>query len=220
MAKTVLDIFSGTHSVSKACDVADSEWRCTTVDLTDSDYNVDVLTWDYKRDLRPGQFDLVWASPPCRFFSRLRDSNTGRYGITKESLQRDLETKGLPLLEKALDIIDYLKPKHYIIENPETGRMKDYMTGHSHHVLDYCAYADWGYRKRTRLWTDVPGFSPRLCAGYGVCPSTELNVVTGRWGHRLSTDSGTRGRRGTTRRTRYRVPPELIRQLLNLCQDC
>ncbi|AJR29219.1 cytosine DNA methyltransferase [Bohle iridovirus] len=212
----ILDLFSGTHSVPKACAQREG-WSCVTVDLADSDYNVDVLEWDYTKDLKPREFDVVWASPPCRYFSKLRESNIGRGGMTKKSVKEDLETKGLPLLRRAMEIIAYLQPKKFIVENPDTGRMKEYMTALPHYVVDYCAYSDWGYRKRTRLWTDIEGFVPKTCAGKESCPNMERNPSSGRWRHVLATDAGGRGRKGTTRRLRYRVPPAMILELLDLC---
>jgi len=49
---------------------------------------------------------------------------------------------GLPILRQAEKIIDYLKPKYYFIENPQTGKMKEYITRPFYDV-DYCMYSDW-----------------------------------------------------------------------------
>jgi 23S rRNA G2069 N7-methylase RlmK/C1962 C5-methylase RlmI len=61
----ILELFSGTQSVSKAaknmgCDVIslDMDFR------TKPDIVADILHWDYK-SYQPGQFDLIWASPPA-----------------------------------------------------------------------------------------------------------------------------------------------------------
>ena len=58
--------------------------------------------------------------------------------------------------------IDYFNPKYYFVENPQTGEMKKYMTK-PYYDVDYCKYADWGYRKRTRIWTNLQGFNAQLC---------------------------------------------------------
>ena len=42
------------------------------------------------------------------------------------------------------------------------GKMKDYIDRPFYDV-DYCKYADWGYRKRTRIWTNLKGFNPKKC---------------------------------------------------------
>ena len=38
--------------------------------------------------------------------------------------------------------------------------------------VDYCCYCDWGYRKRTRFWSNVD-FRGRLCLGPGCCPNMD-----------------------------------------------
>ena len=40
--------------------------------------------------------------------------------------------------------------------------MKDYIHKPFYDV-DYCKYADWGYRKRTRTWTNLEGFDAKIC---------------------------------------------------------
>ena len=68
------------------------------------------------------------GSPPCNTFSSSRRRNIGRFGYTKESVEADMLTKGVPLLRRTEEIIDYLRPRLYFIENPQTGRMKDFIT--------------------------------------------------------------------------------------------
>ena len=141
------------------------------------DICADILEFDYTQ-YAPGSFDVIWASPPCDKFSKACFSNIGRYGITRETLLRDIHLIGLPILRKTEDIIRYLKPRKYFIENPATGRMKDFVSlPNETYTLDYCAYSDWGYRKRTNVFTNVRGFQPKLCAGFGVCPNTEGGSV-------------------------------------------
>ena len=43
-------------------------------------------------------------------------------------------------------------------------RMRDYITDLPHVCVDYCQCSDWGYRKRTRLWINIP-LTPRTCDG-------------------------------------------------------
>ena len=88
----------------------------------------------------------IWASPPCNTFSKMRLSNVGRYGVTMETIQQDISLIGLPILRRTEEIIDYFKPSLYFIENPQTGRMKDYID-RPYYDVDYCKYSDWGMRK-------------------------------------------------------------------------
>jgi site-specific DNA-cytosine methylase len=142
----VLELFSGTHSVGKVCE--ELGWEVVSLDLKGADINVNILDWDYKQ-FEEGYFDLIWASPPCDTFSNLRKSWIGRKlrvhngeVCSKELLQKDIDEIGLPILRQAEKIIDYLKPKYYFIENPQTGKMKEYITRPFYDV-DYCMYSDW-----------------------------------------------------------------------------
>ena len=155
----LLELFSGTKSVSKVAD--ELGWEVVSLDLKGADINCNILDWDY-RQYEPGSFDIIWASPPCNCFSHFRKCLLGRFGITEESIQNDIENIALPVLYKTIEIIDYLNPKYYFIENPQTGRMKEYMDRPFYDV-DYCQYSDWGYKKGTHIWTSQQSFSPRRC---------------------------------------------------------
>ncbi len=199
----VLELFSGTHSVGKVC--RELGWEVISLDLNDADINIDILKWDYTQ-FPEGYFDIIWASPPCRTFSNLRRSWVGRKlkehgGVvcTLEMLEQDMTTIGIPILRRTEEIINYFKPKTYFIENPQTGRMKDFMTHHKHYDVDYCKYCDWGYKKRTRIWTNV-SFTPKQC--HGDCGS----VVNGKHQVQVAIQR---------LKNKYRVPPQLIRELLN-----
>ena len=163
----VLELFSGTGSVGKVC--RERGWEVISLDLKGADINADILKWEYTQ-YPVGHFDIIWASPPCDTFSVLRCSWIGRKlkchngeVCTPELLQQDIDTIGLPILRRTEEIIEYFKPNTYFIENPQTGRMKQYMNHHPHYDVDYCKYANWGYQKRTRIWTNLKGFIPKTC---------------------------------------------------------
>lgn len=217
----VLDLFSGTGSVSKEC-----EKRGYDVISLDRDLPAmikhDIMTWDYKSAFPIGYFDLITASPVCCFWSSLRASNIGRFGITKETIQRDIDEKGKPMVDKTIEIIEYFKPKYWWIENPQTGRMKEYITNLPYYDLDYCKYG-FLYRKRTRFWTNIMGFIPKLC-------EKDCNAIlhikkdNGKISkiHKKHYNNKTRQnvietkKQGTSKKERYRIPPNLINELLDL----
>ena len=162
----VLELFSGTGSVGKIC--KEKGWEVVSLDLKGADINTNILDWDYTQ-YQEGHFDIIWASPPCDTFSQLRKTWIGRKlkahnGLvcTAELLQKDINEIGLPILRQTEKIIDYLKPKYYFMENPQTGLMKNYVDRPFYDV-DYCKYTDWGYKKRTRIWTNLKGFENKLC---------------------------------------------------------
>jgi len=162
----ILELFSGTHSVGKVA--TELGWEVVSLDFKDATINTDILLWDYKI-YKPKHFDVIWSSFPCDTFSRLRNTWIGRKLkchngeiCTHELLQKDIDEKGLPILRKSEEIINYLKPTYYFMENPQTGLAKNYITRPFYDV-DYCKYSDWGYQKKTRIWTNLKGFIPKIC---------------------------------------------------------
>jgi hypothetical protein len=82
--------------------------------------------------------------------------------------------------------------------------------------LDYCCYCNWGYRKRTRLWSNV-SFPGKLCPGKGNRP----NMDQGK--HRTTAQQGKNrcktGLHGThfTQKSLHKVPPNLCNDILQFC---
>ena len=210
----MLDLFSGTHSVGRvACELG---FSVTSLDLCDASICCDVLAWDYTA-YEPGYFDVIWASPCCRTFSTVRRSNIGRNGYTREGLEADMSNIGLPILRKTEEIIAYLKPKLWYLENPQTGLMKNFIDPSiPFYDVDYCKYTDWGYRKRTRIWYGgdfTPVFTPRVCrkdCGY-VENNRHVKDVTGSAKGRNNTGQGG----GNNRAPRYKIPSVLVTELLS-----
>ena len=145
----LLELCSGYASVSR---VARDEfgYDVVTVDqdpfFDSTNHCVDITTWDYKSHYSPGDFDVIWCSPECKQYS-----NAKRFG------DRDLLSADT-LVMKCLEIISYLNPDVYVIENPFSGMLKhrSFMRGMHSVRLDYCQYApELGRKKSTLLWTNV-----------------------------------------------------------------
>ena len=222
----VLELFSGTGSVGKVCDKLG--WKSLSVDIDGrADITCDILEWDYKQ-YKKDEFDIIWASPPCASFSVLQHGWIGRIKkgydkpFTHEDIETEMKEKGDPLVKKALEIINYFKPEYWFMENPNTGRLKDrpYMKDLPYYIVDYCMYSDWGYRKRTRIWTNKTDFQPRLCDGKGTCGNMieglhqtnlgntqRLLKAEAKMKHKESV-SGTEKRASLD--DRYRIPEDLV----------
>jgi site-specific DNA-cytosine methylase len=192
----VLELFSGTGSVGKIC--KEKNWDVTSLDLKNADINTDILNWDYKQ-FEPKYFDIIWASPPCNTFSKLQCAIK-----TKEQILININERGLPLLNKTLEIIDYFQPKYYFIENPQTGKMKEYILDKPFYDVDYCRYSNWGYKKRTRIWTNRTDFIPLLCDKN--CGNGFKN--NNRYYHNNNSAY-------QSIKQRYSIPPNLIKALFN-----
>jgi len=168
----VLELFSGTRSVGKVCD--EIGWESVSVDLiSEATHKCDIMDFNYKQYPKD-YFSIVWASPPCTNYSKLQDCFLGRMrkGVlyTKEIQEAEMKEDD-KLVLRTLEIIDYFNPEYYFIENPATSKMKDrdYMKDRPFYIVDYCMYSDYGYRKRTRIWTNKEGWNAKKCDGSGAC---------------------------------------------------
>ncbi len=241
----LLELFSGTHSIGKVAHRKGYEVVSLDRDLDDkcpfgsgykSDKHIkaDIMTWDYKQ-YPSNHFDVITASPVCLWWSHLRLCWIGRKckkihpteTITREHIDADIERYGKPMVDKIFEIIDYFKPKHWWIENPATGRMKQYITDKDYYDVDYCKYSDWGYKKRTRIWTNIKGFDAKKCkmdCDNVVVIEEERKLHKNNLGNterkniaRQHTKDVQNCGGGGNRLERYRIPEKLIEELLEHC---
>ena len=114
----LLELRCGTQSVSKYSEARG--WECITLDI---DAKLSPTIVAYVRDIDPpntwkaGEFNVVWCSPPCTFFS------TARSGAP-----RDFRTADQIVLV-CWDIIRHLTSDpttnvFWFMENPATGYLK------------------------------------------------------------------------------------------------
>ncbi len=238
----VLELFSGTGSVGKCCENIGFSYY--SVDLVfDADFKGDIMDFDYKQFPRDW-FEVVWASPPCTNYSKLQDCWLGRMRkgkIYTKEIQQEEMIQDDKLVLRVFEIIDYFQPEYWFIENPGTSRMKDrpFMKDVNNYVVDYCMYSDWGYKKRTRIWTNRTDFKPLVCDGKGTCGNmidtqhkkalgngyemidgkkVLVNTKKKRLLHKTNLGNTERKKitlgNGTTQQDRYRVPEKLIYSLL------
>ena len=196
----VLELFSGTGSIGKCCKELGYEVLSLDNELP-ADINIDIMEWDYKQ-YKPGDFDIIWASPPCTQYSKAKSQ-----GI------RDIEGANKIVL-KTLEIIDYFKPYYWFMENPQTGLLKnqEFMKNLNYYDCDYCMYGK-PYRKRTRIWTNKENLKLLLCDKN--CGSFFDNKHLGSCGtggqgqgHKKSYSNKT-----YSREEKYSIPPDLIYSL-------
>ena len=177
-----------------------------SLDLSDADICVDIMEWDYTT-YEPGYFDVIWCSPPCDTFSKARFKNIGRYGITRESIEHDIHTQGLPLLHKSLEIIKHFDPTFYFIENPQTGSMKRFLDL-PYYIVDYCMYG-FSYRKRTCIWTNLKDFEPKTCSKNCGSFVDGKHIMSAVGGNLTQKGQGS----GMNKKGRYKIPTPLLRDL-------
>ena len=209
----LLELFCGTKSVGKCCN--ELEYDSVSVDF-DKKFNpthlCDILEWDYKQ-YDKNYFDIVWASPDCTEYSKLQNSWLGRKKkgeiFTREIMENNM-IKSDKLILKTLEIINYFDPSLWFIENPQTGKLKDreIMKNIPFYDVDYCMYSDWGYKKRTRIWTNKKDWNNLLCDKK--CGNIFNNV------HKINLGGhgSEKTKSGISLKDKYRIPNDLIKSLI------
>ena len=191
----VLTLFSGTHSVGKVA--TELGWEEVSLDLFEpADIQEDILKWDW-RLYPPGYFDIVWASPECKEYSRAKTVGKRKLGYADKMVKRTLQ------------IINDLRPKFWFIENPESGMLKtrDFMLLRPRSICDYCKYG-LPYRKRTALWSNV---SYELSSILQTCKHDCHACSNGR--HFTSVQDEKHGV------VRGRIPATLLMDIFELCKQ-
>ena len=147
--KLLLELFSGTGSVGTVA--KDMGFEVVSLDLKNADINCDIMKWDYQQ-YPVKHFDMIWSSPPCTEYSRAKTTGTRKIAEANK------------IVLKTIEIIKYFQPTVFFIENPQTGLLKNqpFMDEFSYVDVDYCMYG-FNYRKRTRLWNNLPNFTPKKC---------------------------------------------------------
>ena len=195
----LLELFSGAQSVGKVARELGFEVVCLDRDM-EADIKCDIMDWDYKV-FEPGSFDVAWASPPCTEYSRAKT-----VGVRKIQ-------EANAIVQRTLDIAFFFLPTYCIIENPQTGLLKDQemMQDISYDDVDYCKYG-MSYRKRTRLWNNILAWEPRpLCQKDCGHMDGNRHMETAQRGP--SKGAPTAGRQKHKQSELYMVPPDLIREV-------
>ena len=212
-----LDLFSGTHSFSKVA--KDFGYECVSLDISakyNPDIVCDILEFDYT--VWPVEyFDFIWASPPCTLFSV-----AAAHMFTEEERNQRFE-RGKAVAQRALEVVEYLKPKHFVFENPLSSAI--WKQGIFDHIpkqrVSYCHYG-FEYRKNTLLATNVD-FDAKFCR-YN-CEFVRIIIDAKGKTHRHHAEiaqhgpSGQVGHLGIQKTSYsqddlYRVPPKLIKDIL------
>jgi hypothetical protein len=156
----------------------------------------------------------VWASPPCKEYSRAKTTGAvSAGGEPPNNWHRDLKAADLRVAA-TLAALQYLQPKVWFIENP-LGLLKErsIMWPYSSwlHEVTYCKYGT-KYRKATNIWTNAALEEPlQVCTTRNPC---QAKARLGK--HPVSAQSGP-SRNGTpgsgSGEEVYPIPVQLVHTL-------
>jgi len=200
-----IELFCGTKSFSKVAQKRG--YDIFTVDLEKrfgATITADIRTLT-KKDF-PTQCDLLWASPPCQGFSVAAIGHNWTGGKKMYIPKSDTARLGIELLEKTISLIDQIKPRYFIIENPRGVMRKMPQLQHLRRVtVTYCQYGDTRM-KPTDLWTNIP---ETIWKPKPPCKNGDKCHVSAPRGSK----TGTQGLKGAEERGV--IPPELFEEIFN-----
>lgn len=211
----VLELFSGTESISKAFRQAGHSTY--TVDNNPDfkpDMCIDILDFDIK--MLPKEWrkpEVIWASPPCQKFSVLTI-----YRYWENGKPRSWKTyKHLAIVKKTVELIEEINPEYWFIENPVGMlRKQRFMQKLPRKTVTYCQYG-FKYRKPTDIWTNASAWvTKRICKIGDACHmGVKRGERKGIQGIDIALISNWDGS-GTIERGK--IPPLLCKEIVKVCE--
>ena len=202
----VLELFAGSRSFSKVAE--ELGYETFSVDIKDFD-NIDYVTdiLDFNVDKVPFKPDVIWASPPCTYFSV---ASIGHHWNKDHTPKTKEAINGIKIVTKTLEIIDYFQPSYFFIENPR-GKLRklDFMKYLPRTTVTYCQYGD-NRMKPTDIWTNHL-YNPLFSNGWKpkpICKNGDSCHIPAPRG----SQTGTQGLKGNYERSI--VPYELCKEIL------
>lgn len=204
-APLVLEIFAGTGSVGKVA--KRMGFNVISIDIDPKfkpDVVANILELNYKEFPTP---QFIWASVPCNTFSWLICSGkTPARDCKSYKALTDVGKEGDKILERTLKIIRYFKDKNpklkWVIENPRgMMRLQPSMENFDRATTSYCRYGD----KRNKPTDFFNNFNLKLLP---ICKPSDPHAKK---------DGKPISHIGVVEvclNDRYRIPPRLIRVIL------
>lgn len=178
----ILEIYCGTKSFSNVAEAKGH--KVFTVDFNQKfspDLCCDMLY--FNKRMLPKEWrkpDMIWFSPPCQTFSLAGNSMFMGFPTGSKTYI------GLALAYKCVELIQDLKPKYWVIENPRAGlRSQWFMKPLERTTVSYCQYGETRM-KPTDIWNNF-GFVGKCCKNGDSChESAPRGSRTGTQGEKSS----------------------------------
>ena len=204
----VLELYAGSRSIGKSAEsLGYNVYSSDINDFEGIDYVVDILQFDVEK--LPFKPDIIWASPPCTYFSV---ASIGKHWHKNHTPKTKQAVFGVEIVKKTISIIKELKPKYWYIENPR-GKLRklNFMQSLERTTVWYCKYGD-KRAKPTDIWTNNLRsiFNPN-----GWQPRKECHNGNKKCHHESAprgSKTGTQGLKGNYNRSK--IPLELCLEIL------
>jgi hypothetical protein len=203
----ILELFAGTKSIGK---VAESRGhKVFSVDVVpEFDCSLTKNILDVATDDIPFVPDVIWASPPCTYFSVASIGthwNKDHTPKTKEALL------GVEIIKKTIDLIKSFQEQNpnliWFIENPR-GKLRKLglIPSGYRDTVTYCQYGDIRM-KPTDIWTNCVSWKPKpMCKNGDTCHEPAPR----------GSKTGTQGLKGNKERSK--IPTMLCEEIIISCE--
>mgnify|MGYP003627914672 FL=1 len=197
----ILELFAGSCSFSN--EAKKFGYQTITTDIKQNpdntiNYVTDIFNFNYQE---LPSIDVIWASPPCTYFSV---ASIGKHWNKDHTPKTKQALFGIEVIKKTIEIIDYIGPKYWIIENPR-GKLRklSIMQDLPRSTVTYCQYGE-SRMKPTDLWHNLPWTPRQICKNGMDCHESAPR----------GSQSGTQGLKGNYERSK--VPSELCNEIINV----
>ena len=146
----LLELFAGSRSIGKEAEK--QGYEVFSIDINnfkDIDLVIDIL--DLKKEMIPFTPNVIWASPPCTYFSV---ASIGVHWFEDHKPKTEEAKLGMKILNKTISIFDWYPNAIYFMENPR-GKMRKKVSGIDRTTITYCSYATKDTEVVTMKPTDI-----------------------------------------------------------------
>lgn len=194
----VLELFAGSRSIGNTAESLGHTVFSSDINAFEGiDYVVDIFDFDVSKV--PFIPDMIWASPPCTYFSV---ASIGKHWNKDNTPKSDNAILGVNIVKKTLEIISHFSEINpdlvWYIENPR-GKLRKLgiIDNKFLNTVTYCQYGD-SRMKPTDIWTNNDIWRPRpMCKNGSPCHTAAPR----------GSRTGTQGLKGNYERSK--IPQEL-----------
>ena len=207
----ILELFAGSRSIGKAAEYLGHKVFSVDINAFENIHLViDIL--NLKKEQIPFYPDMIWASPPCTYFSV---ASIGHHWNENHTPKSKEALKGMEILNKTLEIISWFTESIYYIENPR-GKMRRKIKGLDRRTVTYCSYGDIRM-KPTDIWSNnfkdmfnLNGWNPKPMCFNGNIKCNHESAPRG-------SKTGTQGLKDNY--TRSIIPKELCIEIIQATEN-